>query len=36
MLKDFCEYRGLREDGLPTPETLERYGLGYLAEKLNL
>jgi aldehyde:ferredoxin oxidoreductase len=36
MLKDFYQYRGLREDGLPTRETLEKYGLGYLAEKLPL
>jgi len=34
MLKDFYEYRGLREDGKPTPETLEKYGLSYLAEKI--
>jgi aldehyde:ferredoxin oxidoreductase len=36
MLREFYEYRGLREDGLPTLETLEKYGLGYLAEKLSL
>jgi len=36
MLREFYEYRGLRPDGMPTRETLERYGLGYLADRLNL
>ena len=36
MLKEFYELRGLRDDGLPKPETLEKYGLGYLADKLAL
>ena len=34
MLREFYEFRGLREDGKPTPETLEALGLKYLEEKL--
>lgn len=36
MLREFYEYRGMTPDGMPTRETLERYGLGYLANRLNL
>ncbi len=36
MLREFYEYQGLREDGLPTQDTLEKLGLGYLAEKIGL
>jgi aldehyde:ferredoxin oxidoreductase len=36
MLKEFYELRGLSDDGRPTSETLEKYGLGYLADKLAL
>jgi aldehyde:ferredoxin oxidoreductase len=34
MLREFYEYRGLGENGKPTPETLEELGLGYLIDKL--
>lgn len=36
MLREFYEIRGLREDGLPKRETLEKYNLDYLAERLGL
>ena len=36
MLRDFYEYRGMTPDGMPTRETLERYGLGYVADRMNL
>ena len=36
MLKEFYELRGLDADGKPTRETLDKYGLGYLAEKLGV
>ena len=36
MLRDFYEYRGMTPDGMPTRETLERYGLGYVADRLKL
>jgi len=34
MVREFYEYRGLGADGMPTPETLEALGLGYLADKI--
>jgi aldehyde:ferredoxin oxidoreductase len=34
MLRDFYEYRGLGEDGVPTPETLDKYNLSYLTDHL--
>jgi aldehyde:ferredoxin oxidoreductase len=34
MISEFYEYRGLGTDGLPTSETLEAYGLAYLADKI--
>jgi len=34
MLREFYEYRGLGDDGKPTPETLEGLGLGYLADTI--
>jgi aldehyde:ferredoxin oxidoreductase len=34
MLREFYEYRGIGEDGKPTRETLEKYGLGELAGKI--
>jgi len=34
MMRELYEIRGLREDGKPTPETLEKFGLGYLKERL--
>ncbi|MEJ5187472.1 MAG: aldehyde ferredoxin oxidoreductase C-terminal domain-containing protein, partial [Candidatus Geothermincolales bacterium] len=36
MLREFYEYRGMTPDGMPTRETLEKYGLGYVADRLNL
>jgi aldehyde:ferredoxin oxidoreductase len=36
MLKEFYELRGLSDDGRPTSETLEKYNLGYLADRLGL
>lgn len=33
-LKEVYELRGLGEDGKPTRETLEKYGLGELADKI--
>ncbi len=36
MLREFYEFRGMTPDGMPTRETLERYGLGDVAERMNL
>lgn len=36
MLREFYELRGLRDDGLPKPETLAKYGLGELTGRLGL
>jgi len=36
MLREFYEYRGMTADGMPTRATLEKYGLGDVASKLNL
>ncbi len=36
MLREFYQFKGLTEEGMPTRETLERYGLGYLADRLSL
>ncbi len=34
MLREFYEYRGMAPDGMPTRETLEKYGLGDVANHL--
>ncbi|MBC7231284.1 MAG: aldehyde ferredoxin oxidoreductase family protein [Actinobacteria bacterium] len=34
MLREFYEYRGMTPDGIPTRETLEKYGLGDVANHL--
>ena len=36
MLKEFYELRGLRDDGRPTRETLDKYDLGFMAEKIGV
>jgi aldehyde:ferredoxin oxidoreductase len=36
MLKEFYELRGLSADGRATRETLEKYGLADVAEKLGV
>ncbi len=36
MLREFYEYRGMTPDGMPTRETLEKYGLGDVADRMNL
>ncbi len=36
MLKEFYEYRGMTPDGMPTRDVLEKYGLGDVADRLNL
>lgn len=36
MLREFYELRGITPDGMPTRATLEKYGLGYVADRINL
>jgi len=36
MLREFYEFREMTPDGMPTRATLEKYGLGDIADKLNL
>ncbi len=36
MMKEVYELRGLREDGKPSREVLEKYGLGYLADRIGV
>jgi aldehyde:ferredoxin oxidoreductase len=36
MLSEFYEYRGMKPDGLPARETLEKYGLGDVADRMDI